>query len=130
MFWRYGWLKNPEIWFTEKILVHNSGTKMYQISNLKRNTTNNINFHYRTKSVNINDQYFYEFKKPCFWSIFGPFSQFFWKNIFVKTSSSGLLAPCQNLEEIQCNSKKTTGKTEGRSDWKMDGPQDPSPGIH
>ena len=26
---------------------------------------NNINFHYRTNSVKINDQIFQKFKKPC-----------------------------------------------------------------
>ena len=44
---------------------------------------------------------FYKFKKPCFWSIFGPFSQilgqiFFWKIWLSHTTSYGFLALCQN----------------------------------
>ena len=47
---------------------------------------------------------FNAFKKPCFWIIFGPFSQL--ENIFPEnvdlpcTFSYRFLAPCQNLEKI------------------------------
>ena len=46
-------------------------------------------------------------KKPCFWHILGPFSQFWGqKKIFLEnpalscTTSDGFLAPCQNLEKV------------------------------
>ena len=57
LFWRYGWLKNAAIWLAENILAHISGT-FSQIWDLHRNTANKINFHYRSNSVNINDQIF------------------------------------------------------------------------
>ena len=41
-----------------------------QMWDLCRNTANNINFHYRTNTVKINDQFFTKSKKPYFWSIF------------------------------------------------------------
>ena len=50
-------------------------------------------------------QFFFEFKKPCFWSTFGPFSNFFeGKIIFPRksschTTSYEFLAPCQNLQK-------------------------------
>ena len=43
---------------------------------LGRNTANNINFHYRTKSGKINDQSSLKLKKTI-WPIFCPFPQFF-----------------------------------------------------
>ena len=61
--------------------------KFSQIWNLCRNTENNINFHCGTKSVKINDNNFQKFKKPCFWPIFGPFSQFWEQNFFSGKSS-------------------------------------------
>ena len=81
LLWRYGWLKNSAIWLAENILVHISGTKFFQNMGLCRNTANNINFHYRTNSVKIND-------KICFWPIFAPFSRFFGQeNFFWKIGS-------------------------------------------
>ena len=47
-------------------------------------------------------QFFFEFKKPCFWSTFGPFSNFWGgKQFFPEnhTTSYEFLAPCQNLEK-------------------------------
>ena len=55
LFWRYGWLNNPAIWLAENILAH---IKFFHIWDLCRNTSNNINFHYGTNSVKINDQIF------------------------------------------------------------------------
>ena len=52
-----------------------------------RNTVNNINFHYSTNSVKINDNFFY-LKKPCFCPFLGPFSQFLEKNFFSEKSGS------------------------------------------
>ena len=43
-------------------------------------------------------------KKPCFWLILGPFSQFWGQKNFPEnlshTTSHGILVPCQNLEKI------------------------------
>ena len=51
-------------------------------------------------------KFFFKFKKPYFWPIFGPFPQFLeQKNIFPKTlalsrtTSEQFLAPCQNSEK-------------------------------
>ena len=57
-----------------------------QIYDLCRNTANNINFHYRTNQVKINDWIFFKFKKPYFWSIFPTFGGkkvFFKKNLAI-----------------------------------------------
>ena len=47
------------------------------------------------------NKFFNKFKKPCFWSIFGPFSQFGGKKnqAVSHTTSYRFLAPCQNLEK-------------------------------
>ena len=47
-------------------------------------------------------KFFNIFKKPCFQSIYGSFSQFFGQNFFfwkiqLSRTSYGFLAPCQNL---------------------------------
>ena len=60
-----------------------------------------------------------KFKRPCFWSIFGPFfgkTIFFRKSVSVTTTSCGLLAPCQNLEKaytvpIKCPDRRKDGQT-------------------
>ena len=58
-----------------------------------------------------------KFKKPCFWTIFGPFSQFleqknfFWK---IRTTVYGFQAPCQNLGKT--NDKKRPDRWKDR--WK------------
>ena len=43
-----------------------------------------------------------KFKKPCFWPISHPFSQFSGQKNFPlsRKTSHGILAPCQNLEKI------------------------------
>ena len=51
-------------------------------------------------------KFFNKFKKPCFWTIFGPFSQF-WEQkkkfpenpTMSSTTSFRFLAQCQNLEK-------------------------------
>ena len=71
LLWRYDWLKNPTMWLAKNILVQISGTKVFQIWDLWRNTTNDINFYYRTNLVKPDDKN--NLKKPCFchfWSIF------------------------------------------------------------
>ena len=55
VFWRYGSLKNSEIWLAEIILSHISGKKISQTWNLCRNTANSIIFHYQTNSVTTHD---------------------------------------------------------------------------
>ena len=54
LFWRYGWLKNPEIWLAENILVISLEKKISQIWDLCRIAAN-MRFPYRTNSVKIND---------------------------------------------------------------------------
>ena len=68
----------------------------YQIWDMCRNTTNNVNFHYRTNSVKINDQIFlFNSKNPRpilsptlslsiqrYYIGFGLFTQFCWKKNF------------------------------------------------
>ena len=56
LFWRYGWLKNPALWLAENILVNILGTKIFP--GFEQEKANNINFHYRTNSVKINDKIF------------------------------------------------------------------------
>ena len=68
-------------------------------------------------------------KKPCFWPILGPFSQFWGKKNFFSenlalscTTPYEFLAPCQISEKIydtiprKCLDRRTDGKTEGRTD--------------
>ena len=94
-----------------------------QIWDLCRNTANNINFHYRTNSVKINDKIFQYFqKKTCFWSIFGPFSQFL-KKFFSRKSGSvkhNFIWVCSIMPKFRknywFNSKKTPRQTEGQKD--------------
>ena len=67
-----------------------------QIEDLYRNTVNNINFHYRTNSGEINDQIFLQIQKTCFRTIFPHFPSFwegggakkaFPKNLAIRFSS-------------------------------------------
>ena len=64
-------------------------------------------------------------KKPCFWPILGPFSQFsgakknFLENpTLSSTTSRGILAPCQNLEKINDTipRKRPDRRNDGRTD--------------
>ena len=59
-----------------------------QIKGLCWNTANNINFHYRINSVEINDQIFQYIKKK---TVFGPFSQFWGQKGHACTISYGFL---------------------------------------
>ena len=68
-----------------------------QIEDLYGNTVNNINFHYRTNSGEINDQIFLQIQKTCFRTIFAHFPSFwegeggakkaFPKNLAIRFSS-------------------------------------------
>ena len=56
--------------------------------------------------MKINDKFFNNFKKPCFWPVFVPFSQFFGQKIFFPKNPAlslrtlyKFLAPSQNLEK-------------------------------
>ena len=60
-----------------------TGTKIF--SHMCRNTSNNINFLYRTNSVKTNDQIF-QWIQNVFWPIFGPSFQFWGQNIFSRKS--------------------------------------------
>ena len=92
-----------------------------QIWDLCRNIANNINFHYRTNSVKINDKMFQYIQTTLFlahfWSIFPIFGTniFFLENlVLLRTTSYGFLASCQNLE-------KTNDKIpRKRPDWWKD----------
>ena len=68
-------------------------------------------------------------KKPCFWSKFGQFSQFWGQNFFLEylalpcTTSYRFLASCQNLEKTHdIIPRKCPGRhgTEGRKDGRKD----------
>ena len=68
-----------------------------------------------------------KFKKPCFWPILGPFSQFWgqkkfsWKIQLSRTTSYGFLAPCKNLEKVndtiqrKCPDRQTDRWKDGRA---------------
>ena len=53
-----------------------------QTDNLYWNTGYNINFHYKTNSGKINDKFFFKFKKPYFWPIFGWLPYFWGQKMF------------------------------------------------
>ena len=68
-----------------------------------------------------------KFKKPCFWPIFGPFSQYWEQNIFPPenpalscTTSYRFLAPCQNLDKTNDAIPRTYGQTEERTEGQTD----------
>ena len=71
MFWRNSWFKNLAISLAE--------------TELCMNTWNNINFHYRTNSVEINYQIFFKIKKN---TSFGPFSLWQFKSFSKKCDSA------------------------------------------
>ena len=94
-----------------------------------RNTAININFHYRSNSVKMT-KFSNKLKKPCFWPISGPFSQFSGKKIFFpetpalsRTTSYEFLAPCQ-ISEITNDTipRRAGGGTERRKDGRTDRP--------
>ena len=75
-------------------------------------------------------KFFYKFKKPCFWPIFGPkvlgAKQFFPENLPLShTTSYRFLAPCQNLEKTNdAIPRKRLGRhrrMEGRMEDQKDG---------
>ena len=95
------------------------------LRNLCRNTANNINFHYRTNSVKINDKIFQYIQKTLFLAHFWPIFPILWaKNFFLEnpalssTNSYGFLAPCQNLEKTndtisrKCLDRRKDGRTD------------------
>ena len=93
-----------------------------QIWDLCRNIGNNINFHYRTNSLKLNDQIF---KKPCSWSVFPILKgkKFLKENppLSCRTSHR-FLAPCQNLEKTDDTilrkhlDRERDGKVDRRTD--------------
>ena len=69
LFWRYGWLKNLKIWLAEKILANISQEqKISQLWDFHRNTSNNMNFNYRTNWIEVNDEIRINSKSP----VWGP----------------------------------------------------------
>ena len=103
----YGWLKNPAIWLAKNILAHLSRTKNFPNmgfvqKHIKKQIliiTDQIQEKLMTKCSN-------KLKKPCFWTILGPFYQLLWGNIFLEspalpgTTSYGFLATWQNFAKI------------------------------
>ena len=97
--------------------------KFPQICDLCRNTANNISFHYRTNSVKNNDKFCNKLKKPCFWSVFGSFSQFFGQKFFSEISiyiTHNFIwifrAMPKFRKNLSYNSKKTSIQAEGRTE--------------
>ena len=82
----------------ESILAYISGTRFFPIIGFVQEHTN-INFHYRTNSVKINDQIFFKFKNTYFWPICPILEQkkFFLKILaFSHITSLGFLGLYQN----------------------------------
>ena len=85
LFWRCDLKQSCNLIGWEHFSLYLRNQNFSQIWDLCRNTVNNINFHYRTNSIKINDNIFQYIQKTCFWYIFGLFSQFlrqkqfFWK---------------------------------------------------
>ena len=71
LFWWYGWLKILQSDWLRTFWPKSQEQNFSHIWDLSRNNANSLNFHYRTNSVKI----FNKFKDPCFWPIFGSFSQ-------------------------------------------------------
>ena len=96
LFWRYGWLKNPATWLVQNILAHISGTKIFQYG-ICGNTANNINFHYKTNSLQINHKIFQKNakKKQVFGSFLIHIPNFWGKKIFLEN-----LAIMQNFIRV------------------------------
>ena len=96
-----------------------------QIWGLCRNTANNINFHYRSNSVKINDQISQQIEKILFFAHFWPIFPILGAKKFFpeypalpRTTSHGILAPCQISEKANDAiprkrlEKWTNGKTD------------------
>ena len=70
-------------------------------------------------------KFFNKFKRPCFWTIFGPFSFISLENLVLScTTSYGFLAPCQNIEKNGLTDRRMEGQTEGQKDRRKDGQKD------
>ena len=79
-------------------------------------------------------QFFFEFKKPCFWSTFSPFSNFWGANNFFQkiqlchTTSYEFQAPCQNVEKSsniiprKHPDTQKAGWKDGKKDRRLDRP--------
>ena len=118
LFWRYDWLKNPAIWLAENILPISQKLEFSQIWDLFRNTTNNINIHYSTNSVKINDKIFQYIQKTLFLAHFPNFwgkKFFFWKIQLSCTTSYGFLASRKLMIQFQENTQ-TDGRTDRTTD--------------
>ena len=84
-----------------------------QIWDLSRNTANNINFHYRTNSVKIDDKIFQYIQKTLFLAHFPNFwgKKFFSrKSGFVMHNFIWFLALCQNFKKANIIPRKRPGR--------------------
>ena len=121
----FHWLKNPAIWLRTFRSISQEAD-FSQIWDLCRNAANNINFHYRTNSVTINDKISQYIKKI---PVFGPFlahfpnflskKKIFWKIRLPRTTSYGFLASCQNLEKT--NDTIPRKRLDRWKDWRTEG---------
>ena len=127
LIWRYGWLNDPAIWLTDKILANISRTKIFPNLVLCRNTTN-ITFHYRINPVITSEKTFHLIKKQFlahFWCIFPILlAKFFsWKIWLSHTTSYQFLASCKHFEKTndtiprKCPGRWKDGRMEGWKDW-------------
>ena len=99
--------------------------KFSQIWGLCSNTASNINFHYRTNSVKINDQIFQEIQKTPFLEVHSPNfggKKFFLENPALShTTSYGFWVPCQNLDKTndtiprKCLDRRKEGPKDGQT---------------
>ena len=75
LFWRYGWSKTPAIWLLRTFWPISQEQKISQVQNLNRKKSNNINFHYWSNLIKINEQIFQQIKKTLLLAHFGPIFQ-------------------------------------------------------
>ena len=103
--------------------------KFCQIWDLCRNTTNSINFHYKTNLVKISDQIFQWIQKPYLRSNFASFSQFWGQKFFPEN-----LAVMLNFIQVSSTMPKfrknqwynsnaqTDRRMDSSIDWRTDRP--------
>ena len=90
----------------ESILAQISRAKSFPNMRFVQEHAINVNFHYRTKSVKINDHIFQYIQIKIVFGLFlvrFPYfggKNFYWKDPALScTTSYGFLAPCQNLQK-------------------------------
>ena len=129
LFWRYGWSKTPAIWLLRTFWPISQEQKISQVQNLNRKKSNNINFHYWSNLIKINEQIFQQIKKTLLLAHFGPIFQIlrlkkmFPENLALPHSTShAILIPYQNLEKMTQfqENAQTYGRIKGWMEWWKD----------